>query len=251
MRIQAGEEYVRFIEDFLNQKQFVKPKLKDYEFQVFDDVAKMHRAIIDKDRDYGLSRLVAGFAWPWITNPANGTPKQDFDIEIDNYKIRWNSRTKDWVNSPGAVNEVGCIHTVQGYGMNYVGVIVGPELYYDETMRKITVDRSKYCDRNGHAGITDPKELERYIKNIYRTLLTRGIKGTYVYIVDKNLRNYFKKQFGQEIIGIDLKEIYNDNKIISPYIRKIVRIPLVGSAPCGNPLLSEENIEEYIEVGKK
>lgn len=251
MRIQAGEEYVQLVEAILNHRQVVKPNLKDYEFQVFENIAEMHQAIKTKDKEHGLSRLVAGFAWPWITNPANGTPKQDFDIEINDYKLRWNSKTRDWVNSPGAINEVGCIHTVQGYGMNYVGVIIGPELYYDVKNKRIAVDKSKYCDRNGHAGVTDPNELERYIKNIYRTLLTRGIKGTYVYIVDENLRTYFKEKLGQKTnIAINFKEIFNANKIVSPFTIEMLRVPLVGSAPCGNPLLGQENIEEYIEVEK-
>lgn len=251
MRIQAGEEYVQLVEAILNHRQVVKPNLKDYEFQVFENIAEMHQAIKTKDKEHGLSRLVAGFAWPWITNPANGTPKQDFDIEINDCKLRWNSKTKDWVNSPGAINEVGCIHTVQGYGMNYVGVIIGPELYYDVKNKRIAVDKSKYCDRNGHAGVTDPNELERYIKNIYRTLLTRGIKGTYVYIVDENLRTYFKEKLGQKTnIAINFKEIFNANKIVSPFTIEMLRVPLVGSAPCGNPLLGQENIEEYIEVEK-
>ncbi|MBU1083178.1 DUF2075 domain-containing protein [Patescibacteria group bacterium] len=195
MRIQAGDKYIHFIDSLLNQKEANLPILKNYELRIFDDVAEMHRKIKARDKEDGLCRMVAGFAWPWVTNPANGKPKQDYDIEINNYKLSWNSKTKNWVNSPNAVNEVGCIHTVQGYGMNYVGVIVGPELFFEESTGKISVDRSKYSDRNGHAGVTDPKELERYIINIYRTLLTRGIKGTYIYIVDENLRNYFKEQF--------------------------------------------------------
>lgn len=251
MRIQAGEEYVQFVDAFLNQRQIKKPEFKNYEFRVFDDIAEMHQTIKTKDKEHGLSRLVAGFAWPWITNPANGIPKQDFDIEINGYKLRWNSKTKDWVNSQGAINEVGCIHTVQGYGMNYVGVILGPEIYYDEKKKAIAVDRSKYCDRNGHAGITDPKELERYIKNIYRTLLTRAIKGTYVYVVDENLRNYFKKQLGQgDIKQITLEEFYDEKIIVSPYAKEMVSIPLVGSAPCGKPLDHKENIEGYMMVEK-
>lgn len=251
MRIQAGEKYVQFVDALLNQRQVEKPKFKNYEFRVFDDIAEMHQAIKTKDKEHGLSRLVAGFAWPWITNPANGIPKKDFDIEINGYKLRWNSKTKDWVNSQGAINEVGCIHTVQGYGMNYVGVIMGPEIYYDEKKKTIAVDRSKYCDRNGHAGITDPKELERYIKNIYRTLLTRAIKGTYVYVVDVNLRNYVKKQLGQDNTKkITLKEFYDEKIIVSPYAKEVVSIPLVGSAPCGNPLFEEQNIEDHILVDK-
>lgn len=251
MRIQAGEEYVQLIEAILNQRQITIPILKDYEFQVFSNVAEMHQAIKTKNKVHGLSRLVAGFAWPWVTNPANGDQKQDFDIEINDYRLRWNSRTKDWVNSPGAINEVGCIHTVQGYGMNYVGVIIGPELYYDVENKKIAVDKSKYCDRNGHAGVTDSNELERYIKNIYRTLLTRGIKGTYVYIVDVNLRNYFYKQLGQDsTVELQFEKSQNIKKTFSLFSMEFLRIPLVGSAPCGNPLIGEENIEEYIEVEK-
>ena len=251
MRIQAGEEYVLLVEAILNQREIISTKLNNYEFQIFDDVAEMHQAIRLRDKEHGLSRLVAGFAWPWFTNPASPGPKQDYDIDIDGYKLRWNNKTKDWVNSTGAINEVGCIHTVQGYGMNYVGVIIGPELYYDEKNKRIKVDRSKYCDRNGHAGVTDPDELERYIKNIYRTLLTRGIKGTYVYIVDVNLRNYFKMLLKQETAQESLaEEFYNDNKILAFLKMKMVGIPLVGSAPCGNPMLGEENIQEYIEVEK-
>lgn len=107
--------------------------------------------------------------------------------------MRWNSVTEDWVNSPNAVNEVGCIHTIQGYDLNYAGVIIGPEISYDESKREIVIDRDKYLDFNGRRAISDPRELEIYIKNIYKTLLTRGIYGTYVYVVDENLRRYLKR----------------------------------------------------------
>ena len=73
--------------------------------------------------------MVSGYAWPWNTKP---TSKSDlnYDIEIESKKYVWNSTATDWVNSPNAINEVGCIHTVQGYDLNYVGVIIGPELSY-------------------------------------------------------------------------------------------------------------------------
>ncbi|MDO8408241.1 MAG: DUF2075 domain-containing protein [bacterium] len=247
MRIQAGEEYTRFIDDLLNQREVEEPTFENYDLKLLDDVAEMRQAIKEKDEKQGLSRMVAGFAWPWVTNPANGTPKQDFDIDIDGNKFRWNSRTKDWVNSPNAVNEVGCIHTIQGYGLNYVGVIIGPELYYDEENKRIAVNKSKYSDRNGHAGVTDSKELERYIINIYRTLLTRGIKGTYIFVVDKKLRQYFKGAFSslEKVLDSSIQA-----PILSPYMGEMTRVPLVGSAPCGNPLIGEQNIEEYISVPK-
>ena len=75
----------------------------------------------------------------------------------------------DWVNSKNAIDEVGCIHTIQGYDLNYVGVIIGKELRYDIEKEKICIDKEKYYDRSGYMGIRDKKELELYIINIYKT----------------------------------------------------------------------------------
>jgi uncharacterized protein len=248
MRVQAGEKYIRFIDSLLNQRQTTQLEFSNYELRLFHDIAEMHSAIRQKNTEHGLCRMVAGFAWPWVTNPANGIQKQDFDIEINGYRLRWNSVTKNWVNSKNAVEEVGCIHTVQGYGMNYVGVIIGPELRYDEKHKKIIVDRHEYCDRNGHAGVSDPRELERYIINIYRTLLTRGIKGTFIYVCDENLRKKFSDVISS---GASVSRKPDRKELVkSPITVDMVRIPLVGSAPCGNPLLGEENIEDYVSVPK-
>ena len=114
---------------------------------------------------------------------------------MDGLKLRWNSKIEGWVNSPNAINEIGCIHTVQGYDLNYVGVIIGPELTYDFESKKLVFDRKLYQDTNGYRGVKEDEEILKYILNIYKTLLTRGIRGTYVYVVDKNLREYLKKMF--------------------------------------------------------
>ncbi len=191
MRVEAGEKYINFIEDIFNLKKPENISFLNYDFRVFDDVAEMVDEIKLKDKEYGLARVVAGYAWPWHTK-SNKHSSQNYDIDINGFQLIWNSTAHDWVNSPNAINEVGCIHTVQGYDLNYVGVIIGPEFYYDVANNKFAVDREKYFDINGRNGVSDPEELERYIINIYKTLLTRGIKGTYIYIVDENLRNYFK-----------------------------------------------------------
>lgn len=248
MRVEAGEEYIKFIEDFFDLKTPQNTNFPNYDLKIFDNAEKMVNEIKEKDKEHKLARVVAGYAWPWHT--AKGT--RDYDIEIGNLKLIWNSTAQDWVNSPNAINEVGCIHTVQGYDLNYVGVIIGPEFSYDIDNKKFKVDREKYFDTNGRNGITDPNELERYIINIYKTLLTRGIKGTYIYIVDENLRNYFNKilrnNTTEEKVLIQ-KEII-PQIIKSPYATEMVGIPLVGSAPCGNPLLGEENIEDIIMIDK-
>lgn len=247
MRIEAGEDYINFIEAIFNLEKPHNTFFKNYDFKIFDDIEEMINEIKKKENEFKLSRVVAGYAWPWHTNPGKKNQKQNYDIEINGLKLVWNSTPQDWVNSPNAINEVGCIHTVQGYDLNYVGVIIGPEFYYNSLNNKFGVDKEKYFDINGRNGITDPNELERYIINIYKTLLTRGIKGTYIYIVDKNLREYFRN-----ILNENQEKYLNifEEKIISPYNKELIAIPLVGSAPCGEPFLGENNIEEMIMVEK-
>jgi len=192
MRVKGGSDYIKYIKDILNSKQTQHIEIENYEFKLFENMHDLVRAIKRKDNEKGLSRLLAGYAWEWKTN---GKDIIDYDFEINGVKLRWNSVTKDWVNSPNAVNEVGCIHTIQGYDLNYAGVIIGPEISYDFKLKKIIIDKSKYLDFNGKRAISDPIELETYIINIYKTLLTRGILGTYVYVVDKNLHKYFSQFF--------------------------------------------------------
>lgn len=245
MRVEAGEEYVKFIEDIFALRVPQKTVFQDYDFKVYENLEEMVNEIKIKDKKHKLARVVAGYAWPWHTKPGSRST-QKYDIEIDGLKLIWNSTARDWVNSPNAINEVGCIHTVQGYDLNYVGVIIGPEFSYDIKNKKFQVDKEKYFDINGRNGVNDPKELEGYLINIYKTLLTRGIKGTYIYIVDENLRGYFKNVIHGEALAV--KNFVTSLK--SPYSSGVVKIPLVGSAPCGSPLLGEENIEEYVEVEK-
>lgn len=250
MRVEAGEEYIKFIEDIFDLKTPKITTFPNYELEIFDNAEEMISKIKEKDKKHKLSRVVAGYAWPWHTKKGSKS-NQKHDIEINSLKLIWNSTAEDWVNSSNAINEVGCIHTVQGYDLNYVAVIIGPELSYDKVNKKFSVNKEKYFDINGRNGITNPNELERYIINIYKTLLTRGIKGTYIYIVDEDLKDYFKNQLRQKYSNkINIKEFYNDKKILSPFAKEMIKVPLVGSAPCGNPLLGEENIEEYIEVEK-
>jgi len=247
-RIDAGEEYTNFIDDLFDLKNTDKYKFPDYDLNIYEDIHQMVNDIKKKDSELKLCRIVAGYAWKWVS-------KNDpimHDIEIDGLNLFWNSTNQDWVNSPNAINEVGCIHTVQGYDLNYVGVIIGPEISYDKEKNKILINSSMYKDINGWRGISDPDELKGYIINIYKTLLTRGIKGTYIYVCDEGLREYFKNH----ILHNEIEEKAEQKKEIpnlkSPYITpfEMVSIPLVGSAPCGEPLLGENNIEDMVMVDK-
>jgi len=192
LRINAGGDFIEFIEDMLASKCSIAPRFDNYDFRYFNNLEDMIAEIKVKDKEHGLARLVAGYAWTWESKKPNS---KDYDIELDGLKLKWNSTNIDWVNSPNAIDEVGCIHTVQGYDLNHVGVIIGPELGYNPISKKLIVDKAKYKDFNGRRSIETPEELEKYIINIYKTLLTRGIKGTYIHAVDKELANYLSGLF--------------------------------------------------------
>lgn len=188
LRVLGGDDYIKYVDDLLNVRTIHSVKFDNYDLKYFDSANELILAIKSKDKEFGLSRVVAGYAWDWKTK----TGEQDYDIEIDGLKLIWNSTNTDWVNSANAINEIGCIHTVQGYDLNYVGVIIGPELSFDPVNRKLVVDKDKYRDINGKRSIESLEELDQYILNIYKTLLTRGIKGTYIYAADKDLGEYIR-----------------------------------------------------------
>lgn len=247
MRIGAGDEFVNFIDDVLAGRQPTSTEFKNYDFVIFTDIREMITVLKEKNKNEGLARLVAGYAWPWHTKP--GAPKtQNYDIEIDGVKLIWNSTMRDWVNSPNAIDEVGCIHTIQGYDLNYVAVIIGPEFGYDTTKKEFVINREYYYDKNGRNGITDPAELELYIKNIYKTLLTRGIKGTYVYIVDTGLREYFQRLIKRDTNNIGEIKTSDDIPVESPYVEATVSLPLYDSIGCGEATYADPVAIEHIDV---
>lgn len=197
MRSMGGEDYLTYIKDLLNNKPDLEPKtFGDYDFLLFDQVSDMRDLIHLRDSEVGLSRLIAGYAWKWKTQHMSYLQIEQnnaYDIEIQEEKFIWNKSKIGWINSKNAINEVGSIHTTQGYDLNYAGVIIGPELKYNPITQKIYVDKDLYQDTNGKRSILNEDELTDYITQIYRVLLTRSIKGTYLFISDPHLREYFSK----------------------------------------------------------
>lgn len=187
-RARGGNAYVEFLDSLLAISLLPGKKYfsKSYEFSLFESLDDMIATIQEKNREWGLSRLIAGYSWPWISKKDDSL----YDIEIEGTRLRWNTTNTDWINSLYAVDEVGCIHTTQGYDLNYAGVIFGEEISYDKDQQAIVIDKSKYHDRNGRQGVTDSDELKQYILNIYKTIMLRGIRGTFVYACNKNLRDY-------------------------------------------------------------
>src|SRR5699024_6882239 len=123
----------------------------DYDLRFYDDARAMYEEILTRDPEQGLARLVAGYAWKWNSRKGkydeNGIPV--WDVVVDGLELRWNQRPVDWINSPSSVEEVGSIHTVQGYDLNYGGVIIGRDLRLDPRSGRIVFDRDQYFDTKG------------------------------------------------------------------------------------------------------
>lgn len=200
MRVQAGSDYVSYVRRVLGGSSGFAPPVETfegYDLRMFDDLGELREEIRARDAEVGLARMVAGYAWEWKTK----NDKSAFDIEVDGLQLRWNGTQVDWIASPKSLDEVGSIHTVQGYDLNYAGVIIGNDLRYDPVRGQLYVDRSSYFDVKGKENnpklgrIYTDDDLLRFITNIYAVLLTRGIRGTYLYVVDAALREYLRKFF--------------------------------------------------------
>ena len=188
MRVKGGEEYINYVNDILHDIDVPKKTFAEYDFKIFSDFGRFNRELYVKENDMELCRMLAGYAWEWKTK----NDKTAFDIEIEGIRKRWNHCLNNWINSDGAIDEVGCIHTSAGYDLNYAFVILGKDIKYDDVHHKIYVDRSRYYDKRGKQSATD-EELDLYIRNIYYVLMTRGIMGTYLYVCDDKLRDHFMK----------------------------------------------------------
>jgi len=187
-RVRGGNGYVKFVHNLLNvslpdEAYYSSNK---YEVKLVDSIEEMIEAIKTKEKEVGLSRMIAGYSWEWVSK----NNQELFDIEIEGIKLKWNTTNSDWINSPKAIDEVGCIHTTQGYDLNYAGIIFGHEIGFDKKKNEIVIHVENYFDRNGKQSIKNAEELKSFILNIYKTILLRGIRGTYIYVCDPDLRDY-------------------------------------------------------------
>jgi DUF2075 family protein len=197
MRVEGGNDYVEFVGSLFSEKPVKSKGFGKYDLQFFERFEDMVIAINNREKEIGLSRLVAGYAWDWVSKK----DKTKHDIEIEGFKLFWNRASVDWINSKTSAEEVGGIHTVQGYDLNYAGVIIGADLRFDPENQKIIFDRNSYFDTKGKEnndvlGLKySDEDILQFVVNIYRVLMTRGIRGTYVYVVDPALRKYLGRFF--------------------------------------------------------
>ena len=203
-RCNGSDGYLAWLDNILDIKQTANYDFDStYDFRVFDNPNDMKKEIFNKNTINNKSRLVAGYCWNWISEGKNETDVYDIVIPEYNFKMSWNLKNSStWAIDKNSVNEVGCIHTCQGLEFDYVGVIIGEDLRFENG--RIISDYTKRASTDqslkGIKKITKEKGEEYsykvadlIIKNTYKTLMTRGMKGCFVYCTDKALNNYFKE----------------------------------------------------------
>jgi DUF2075 family protein len=203
-RCNGSDGYLQWLDDALGIRETAHPTLdpREFDFRVFDDPAQLHAVIERRNRGNNRSRMVAGYCWAW---PSKRDPAAwDIEMPAFGYQRRWNL-DKDgslWIVTPGSVEQVGCIHTCQGLELDVVGVIIGPDLAFRDG--RVVVDASKRASSDQSVrGLRkmareQPAEAaalaERIVKNTYRTLMSRGMKGCYVYCVDAALAEHLRSR---------------------------------------------------------
>lgn len=206
-RCNGSDNYLNWLEQVLYNKQVTSHfDTEDFDLRIMDSPQKMYESLVEQNNVPGqTARLMAGFCWPWSTNVVNGDLVKD--VKIGTFAMPWETHDKvdrksllvsyprwyEWAYKPEGINQVGCIYTSQGYEFDYAGVIIGPDLKYDPVEDKIITDKSACKDpvlRRTQREAT--MTFDDYVRNIYRVLMSRGMKGCYLYVCDDNLRTYLK-----------------------------------------------------------
>jgi hypothetical protein len=200
MRSLGGKKYIDYIHDILSNdlRPTQKEIFKGFEAKIFTNIQDFVAAMQKRESEYGLSRMVAGFAWKWSSKE----DKREYDIRIDGMEFRWNSTQNNWIGSKNAPEEVGSIYTVQGDDLNYVGIIIGNDLLYRNG--KLIFNRDACADsgamkRNqrqvaNNEQISEDDMLEQILRT-YRILMNRAVKGVYIYACDEELSKYLANYF--------------------------------------------------------
>ena len=195
-RCNGSDAYIQFIDNLLqrNSERIAVPLSElNYDFRIFDDASTMRDALREKNAVDNKARMVAGYCYDWDVKNNRG----DVDIELPGgFQARWNlANDKIWAINPRSFEEVGCIHTAQGLEFDYVGVLIGKDLTYDKATGRVKTNKAAISKDDNSSGIRGASDTDarRLILNTYKTLLTRGQKGCYVYCEDETLRDYFKE----------------------------------------------------------
>jgi len=200
-RCNGSNGYLAWLDQVLQIRETANTSLEglDYDFKVFSSPVELRKAIVERNSS-NKARMVAGYCWPWKSKK-NPEAYDVFVSAFGDFKMRWNLETDGslWIINPDSINEIGCIHTCQGLEVDYIGVIVGLD-FIVRNGKVITQPSARAISDNSIKGYkkllkASPEaagvRLDMIIKNTYRTLMTRGMRGCYVYFVDPETQDYF------------------------------------------------------------
>jgi DUF2075 family protein len=207
-RCNGSDGYLAWLDNTLGVRPTANPTLEgiDYEFRVYDSPQDLRTEIVARNAERNRARIVAGYCWKWISKNQKGV--WDFEFPDSNFRAKWNLSTDGnlWILKPESVSEIGCIHTCQGLEVDYVGVILGPDFLIRNG--EIVTDAAKRASSDksvsGYKKLlkSNPAEAKKrgdeIIKNTYRTLMTRGQRGCFIWSPDPETREYFKTAIGRE-----------------------------------------------------
>lgn len=205
-RCNGSGNYLDWLEFVLgySTKKIILRKEDNFDFKIIESPEKLYEIIKGKNSQEGMTaRLVAGYCWSWSTK-LNEKGELEKDVKIGNFSLPWETHGKirppagyvkwyEWAYKPEGIKQVGCIYTAQGFEFDYIGVIVGPDLKYDPKKDCLVTDIGETKDPTLKKR-KDKDKFDEYVRNIYRVLMSRGMKGCYVYFVDKDTESYFKSK---------------------------------------------------------
>ena len=197
-RCKGSGLYIAWVDDVLGIRKSKDLKLLGklpYEIEIVESPEKLISKISEKKTEGYNSRIVAGYCWDWKTNGKQSST--DISFDDSDVQLRWNTSTDTWGNDDRFSDEIGCIHSSQGLEFQYGGVIIGPDLIYRNGT--VITDPTARSDTRGTISgwRKDPEKADRIIRNTYRTLMTRGMNGCFVYCVDEALGSYLKYRLEQ------------------------------------------------------
>ena len=262
-RCNGSDNYLNWLDQIMYNKQITSHfKSEEFDFKIFDNPQDLYNAIKEQnDKDGQTARLCAGFCWPWSDKTdENGDLLKE--VKIGSFAMPWETKDTikprpkgyvqwyEWAYKPEGIKQVGCIYTAQGFEFDYIGVIVGKDLRYDKETGVLYTDITATKDptlKRSKEGFDD------YVRNIYRVLMSRGMKGCYVYFCDKDVAEYFQ----QMMLPAPEKEKAIQKALVIPMVSQeeqyITHLPVYTiKAACGyfedNSIIPENEEEGWVDI---